>query len=75
VSVTGHDEVAALARSFNASAERIEALVKSHRLLLANCSHELRTPLARIRLGLERIAAIRDRAMHDASSRGIADSI
>ena len=73
VSVTGHDEVAALARSFNASAERIEALVKSHRLLLANCSHELRTPLARIRLGLERIAPHSDRAVHDELARSIAE--
>ncbi len=57
VAVEGRDEVAALARSFNRSAERIEELVKSYKLLLANCSHELRTPLARIRLGLERLAA------------------
>jgi signal transduction histidine kinase len=54
VAVEGSDEVAALARSFNDSAERISELVKSHKLLLANCSHELRTPLARIRLGVER---------------------
>ena len=48
VAVEGRDEVAALAESFNRSAQRIEELVASHRLLLANCSHELRTPLARI---------------------------
>ncbi|MBV8167791.1 MAG: HAMP domain-containing protein, partial [Alphaproteobacteria bacterium] len=48
VKVEGRDEVAALAQSFNRSAERIEQLVAAHRLLLANCSHELRTPLARI---------------------------
>ena len=48
VKVEGRDEVAALAASFNRSAERIEELVAAHRLLLANCSHELRTPLARI---------------------------
>lgn len=50
VKVEGRDEVAALAESFNRSAERIEELVTAHRLLLANCSHELRTPLARISL-------------------------
>jgi signal transduction histidine kinase len=55
VKVEGRDEVAALARSFNESAERIEQLVRAHQMLLANCSHELRTPLARIRLGLERV--------------------
>lgn len=48
VKVEGRDEVAALAESFNRSAQRIEELVTAHRLLLANCSHELRTPLARI---------------------------
>lgn len=48
VPVEGRDEVAALARSFNHSAQRIEELVAAHRLLLANASHELRTPLARI---------------------------
>ncbi len=53
VQVHGHDEVARLAHSFNRAAERIESLVHSHRMLLANASHELRTPLARIRLGLE----------------------
>jgi signal transduction histidine kinase len=53
VVVEGKDEVAALASSFNRSAERIEELVASHKLLLANASHELRTPLSRIRLGVE----------------------
>jgi signal transduction histidine kinase len=46
----GRDEVAALARSFNAAAQRIEALVLSHRNLLANASHELRSPLARMKM-------------------------
>ncbi len=49
----GHDEVARLARQFNAAAGRIEALVQSHKSLLANASHELRSPLTRIRMGLE----------------------
>jgi signal transduction histidine kinase len=53
VKVEGKDEVARLAESFNRSAERIEDLVGSHRLMLANASHELRTPLSRIRLGVE----------------------
>ena len=53
VTVEGKDEVAHLATSFNAAAERIEALVAAHRMMLANASHELRTPLSRIRLGLD----------------------
>jgi signal transduction histidine kinase len=57
VKVEGRDEVARLARSFNQAAARIESLVNAHKMLLANASHELRTPLARIRLGLELVAA------------------
>lgn len=53
VDVQGHDEVAALAASFNGAATRIEELVNAHRLLLANASHELRTPLTRIRMAIE----------------------
>jgi signal transduction histidine kinase len=48
----GRDEVAALARSFNLAAERIEALLHSHRSLLANASHELRSPLARLKMAV-----------------------
>ena len=53
VPTEGKDEVADLARQFNAAASRIEELVQSHKSLLANASHELRSPLARIRMGLE----------------------
>lgn len=53
VPTEGRDEVADLARQFNAAASRIEELVQSHKSLLANASHELRSPLARIRMGLE----------------------
>ena len=49
----GQDEVADLARQFNAAAARVETLVSSHKSLLANASHELRSPLTRIRMGLE----------------------
>lgn len=52
VVVDGRDEVAAVAASFNRAAERIEALVRAHRSLLANASHELRSPLARLRMAL-----------------------
>jgi signal transduction histidine kinase len=52
VDASGRDEVAAVATSFNHAAERIEALVASHRQLLANASHELRSPLARLRMAV-----------------------
>ena len=53
VRVSGNDEVAFLAERFNTAASRIEALVGSHKSLLANASHELRSPLTRIKMGLE----------------------
>jgi signal transduction histidine kinase len=53
VRVEGRDEVARVAESFNRAAARIEDLVKSHKMLLANASHELRTPLTRLRMGIE----------------------
>lgn len=52
VPVEGKDEIAALAGSFNRSAARVEDLMRSQKMLLANASHELRTPLARINVAL-----------------------
>ncbi len=56
VQVAGRDEVAELARQFNHSADRIEALVNGQRRMLASASHELRSPLARVRLAIELLA-------------------
>ena len=56
VAVTGSDEVAAVASSFNVAAARVEALVQSHRSLLANASHELRSPLARMKMAVAMLA-------------------
>jgi len=65
VAVTGRDEVAAVATSFNVAASRVEALVQSHQSLLANASHELRSPLARMKMAVsmldEATPAQRDR--------------
>ena len=52
VDVSGDDEVAAVAGSFNRAAERIEELVRANRSLLANASHELRSPLARLKMAV-----------------------
>ncbi|MFM9916627.1 MAG: ATP-binding protein [Rhizobacter sp.] len=57
VEVSGSDEVAAVAESFNQAASRIEALVRSHQSLLANASHELRSPLARMRMAVSMLDA------------------
>ena len=55
VAEDGKDEVAALGASFNRAAARIEALLLSHRSLLANASHELRSPLARLKMAVSMI--------------------
>ncbi len=65
--VRRRDEIGALARDFDAMAERIEALVGSQHRLLRDVSHELRSPLARLRVALE---LARDRA-----GAGAADSL
>lgn len=56
VAVEGRDEVAALAASFNETAQRIEDLVTANRSLLANASHELRSPLARLKMAVSIMA-------------------
>ena len=73
VKVEGRDEVAALAQSFNRSAERIEQLVAAHRLLLANCSHELRTPLARIAVAASMLGEAAEPATRAALREDIAE--
>ncbi len=60
VTQTGEDEIGFLAQRFNHAAAQIEALVLSHKTLLANASHELRTPLTRIRMGLELMPETQD---------------
>jgi two-component system, OmpR family, sensor kinase len=57
--VQGRDEVAFLAQRFNTAADRVQAVLASHKTLLANASHELRSPLARIRMGLELLGRAR----------------
>jgi signal transduction histidine kinase len=73
VPVEGRDEVAALARSFNRSAERIEELVGAHKALLANASHELRSPLARIRMALEMLGSEANPALRAEVERDIGE--
>ena len=73
VKVEGRDEVAALAESFNRSAQRIEELVTAHRLLLANASHELRTPLARITVAAALLGQNADPKTRDSLKQDVAE--
>ncbi|HSF48013.1 MAG TPA: ATP-binding protein [Burkholderiales bacterium] len=73
VQVEGQDEVALLAASFNRASERIQELVHSHKMLLANCSHELRTPLTRIRMAVELLKSSADPKRREELEHDIAE--
>jgi signal transduction histidine kinase len=49
----GPDAAGRMAATFNRMAQRVEALVRGQRRLMAAISHELRSPLARMRLTAE----------------------
>ncbi len=51
--VTGSDELARLATTFNETLDTLEQSVQSQRNLVADASHELRTPIATIRANLQ----------------------
>lgn len=53
VAVKGRDEVARMAASFNAMADRLVRIIKAQGELAAGISHELRSPLARMKVSLE----------------------
>jgi signal transduction histidine kinase len=75
VTIDGRDEVAAVAESFNRSAARVEALVRSHQSLLANASHELRSPLARMKMAVALLGEVEGAAQREALSREIHTNI
>ena len=56
--VEGGDEIAAVAVSFNAAADRADALLSAHKALLAHASHELRSPLTRLSLAVEMLLGV-----------------
>jgi two-component system, OmpR family, sensor histidine kinase MprB len=64
--VTGSDELARLARTFNSTLDALERSVQSQRNLVADASHELRTPIATIRANIQ---LLRDEAKLPESDR------
>ena len=56
VSVSGPEELARLADSFNSMADRVSAVMEDQRGFVANAAHELRTPLTTIRLRADALA-------------------
>ena len=54
---SGPPEVRILTWAFNATAEKLESLVRAQTEFVADASHQLRTPLAALRLRLENLEA------------------
>ena len=53
IPVSGDDELAELARTFNAMLDRVESAFASQRAFVSDASHELRTPITIVRGHLE----------------------
>jgi two-component system, OmpR family, sensor histidine kinase MprB len=51
--VSGRDELARLAQSFNTTLDALERSVEAQRNLVADASHELRTPIASLRANIQ----------------------
>jgi two-component system sensor histidine kinase MprB len=51
--VEGDDELARMARSFNATLDELERSVEAQRHLVADAGHELRTPIASLRANIQ----------------------
>ncbi|WP_200305770.1 HAMP domain-containing sensor histidine kinase [Streptomyces adelaidensis] len=54
--ITGPQETQTLARTLNQAGERLDTLIASQRIFVADASHQLRTPLTALRLSLDNIA-------------------
>ncbi len=64
--VSGDDELARLAHTFNTTLDALEQSVQAQRNLVADASHELRTPIASLRANLQ---LLRDESLLSAEDR------
>jgi signal transduction histidine kinase len=65
----------ALVTRFNAMANRIQRLIKSHQELSHAVSHELRTPIARIRFAMEMVKELDDQTQQQKYLQSMDDNI
>lgn len=63
--VSGRDELARLARSFNTTLDALEQSVEAQRQLVADASHELRTPLASLRANIQNLESADRLPLHE----------
>ncbi|MCL4740441.1 MAG: HAMP domain-containing protein [Burkholderiaceae bacterium] len=68
---SGPQELAQVARAFNAMAEQVQELLANRTTLLVGVSHDLRSPLARIRLALGMAAERPDPALLERIARDV----
>jgi two-component system sensor histidine kinase MprB len=75
--VSGRDELARLAHTFNDTLDALESSVTAQRNLVADASHELRTPIATIRANLQlmRDEALLSPADRDALRRDVIEEL
>jgi two-component system sensor histidine kinase MprB len=66
--VPGHDEIARLAASFNATLDALERSVQAQRGLIADASHELRTPIASLRVNIQVLSEAERLPAHEQES-------
>ncbi len=64
----GHDEIARLAASFNATLDALERSVQAQRHLIADASHELRTPIASLRVNIQVLSEAERLPAHEQES-------
>jgi two-component system, OmpR family, sensor histidine kinase MprB len=64
----GHDEIARLAASFNATLDALERSAQAQRHLIADASHELRTPIASLRVNIQVLSEAERLPAHEQES-------